>query len=216
MIHFNQSQSKPSNLEFDMVISGLVDMAQPIVHFAIFVEGAKMSVLATRQNGNHYTVNLDTPLLRSLITPGDYECQFEVSIGDRHYVPLKDRLTYGVDTTQPTVTLPGQEPIPTPVQTVTSTPIASPTPTAPKNGSLFKSFEKEEKPKEPEKKKEPKKVVDLTIPEQKIVKVKKTSTVVTEESAIDVAKEVASEIIKDVTPMVLQKTRPTIIKKELI
>lgn len=221
MIQLRSTNNSPINLEFDMSISGISDMAQPIVNFSIFTKTAKLSVLASRQSGNHYSLSLSNTL--ATIAPGGYECQFEVSIGDRCYVPLKDHLTYEIDTIEHVddVALevkPDQEVDSINVTSI-DTPIKLEQKTPHKVGSLFKQFE-ETKPQYIKEEKQKPLFVLKPIEPRQIVKAPTLSEMVAtmdmKKSSETIATEITNEIISGLTTIVLVKTRPTITKKEII
>lgn len=231
MIQLRSTNNSPINLEFDMSVSGMSEMAQPTVNFAIITKTGKLSVLASRQSGNHYSLSLADTL--ATIAPGEYECQFEVSIGDRCYVPLKDHLTYEIDAVEekPDVT-PEVAPAPEPaVEIEVGLEVKEEAKTEPKKeqkvseqktphkvGSLFKQLEetpaiviKEEK--------KPVFVLKPLEP-HKVIKAPSLSEMVADldlkKSPDSIAQDITNEIISGLTTIVLTKTRPTITKKETV
>lgn len=231
MIQLRSTNNSPINLEFDMSVSGISDMAQPTVNFAILTKTGKLSVLASRQSGNHYSLSLADTL--ATIAPGEYECQFEVSIGDRSYVPLKDHLTYEIDTVEekpevaPEVTpvAPTEIEVDVEVKEEEIKPEVKKEQKAPeqkvphKVGSLFKQFEETKVAVVKEEKQKPLFVLKPIEPRQ-VVKAPSLSEIVAEmdlkKSSDSIATDITNEIISGLTTIVLTKTRPTITKKETV
>lgn len=82
---------KPNQIEFSIAISGIADMSTPIVSLSIFCNNMKMVFEATRSSEKSF---INIPKLD--LNVGEYECQFEVVIEDRIYIPHKDIIKYSL------------------------------------------------------------------------------------------------------------------------
>src|SRR5436309_894734 len=94
--------AKPNKLEFNMAISGVLNMQSPQIIFSILANGMKYGFNAVAETDDKYTV--DIPDLSKHLDKGEYDCQFEVIIGDRIYVPYKNKITYD-DVTRPEISI---------------------------------------------------------------------------------------------------------------
>ena len=223
--------AKPNKLDFDMAISGLSEMHQPQVMFSIHANGMKYGFPAKAESNGKYVV--DVPDLSKHLDKGEYDCQFEVVVGDRIYVPYKDKVSHGAITTpEISINVPGnvpETPIVTPKSVIPPTKEVKPVPVSKEisKTNMFRTFDKEQ-----EEKKIEKKVIDLTteskamevnpkfelkksapLPPRKSTMLKKTDEVVLGSAEINIEQPVITvESVRSSQPT----QKPTLTKKEII
>lgn len=190
-----------NRVEFDIAVTGLSNMATPLVSLAIFANDMKMVFSGARERHQDGKSFVDIPKLD--LPEGEYPCQFEVVIGDRIYVPHKDVIGFGTVTT-PAISV-------TPTGGVPDVPAAVKEPEVkvqPKPvSSLFKDLEKD-KPAE-------KKEVDLTVERKFLERMKEKPSL--KKVGIALGEEINKQevSIEAPTKVEVSKPKPKLIKKEI-
>lgn len=92
-----------SSFSIELEINGDVDaMDKPIVRFNIINENYRLVFDAERIDNGIFEVTI--PELKNVIKAGNYKCEFDVFLGNKHFVPVKDTIKL-TESVAPTVTI---------------------------------------------------------------------------------------------------------------
>ncbi len=90
-----------SSFSIQLEINGDTDtMDKPIVRFNLINEKYRLVFDAVRIDNGVYEVNI--PELKNMLKTGEYDCEFDVFLGNKHFTPVKEKIKL-IETVKPTI-----------------------------------------------------------------------------------------------------------------
>lgn len=90
-----------SSFSIQLEINGDADtMDKPIVRFNLINEKYRLVFDAERIDNGVYEVNI--PELKNMLKIGEYDCEFDVFLGNKHFTPVKEKIKL-IETVKPTI-----------------------------------------------------------------------------------------------------------------
>ena len=80
-----------SSFSIELEINGDIDSTdKPIVRFNLINENYRLVFDAKRVDNGIYEVTI--PELKNMLNTGEYMCEFDVFLGNKHFIPIKEKI----------------------------------------------------------------------------------------------------------------------------